>query len=96
MRSPLPTAARIQARLDIVELRSLIAADCFIAISRRNRLIQQAASLVQRSIERELFVVRLTALVTERFGRNPDNCEPSPQTLAALRLLDAVQQGQRW
>ena len=83
------------ARVAIIELRSLLAADSTIGVTRRNSLIRQAASLVEDSTKRELLVARLTALILARFGRNPDDCEVSPAALSALRLLDDLQQGRQ-
>ncbi|MEX0407310.1 hypothetical protein ABGN05_16755 [Aquibium sp. LZ166] len=84
------------ARIAIIELRCLLAADSFIGVSRRTSLVHLAAGLVEDTAKRELFVAQLTASISERFGRDPDTFEPSPQTRTALRLLNAVQEGRKW
>lgn len=95
MKRRLPTDDRIAARLAIIELRCLLAADSFIGVSRRKKLVHQASGLLKDTAKRELFIARLTTLIIARFGRNPDNCQVAPATLHALRLLDELQEGRR-
>ncbi|MDF1600216.1 hypothetical protein PZ895_10575 [Mesorhizobium sp. YIM 152430] len=85
----------MDARIAIIELRSLLVADSFIGLDRRKHLIRRATSLVDEPVERVLIAARMSAMIASRFGRNPDNLEPSRPTLAALRLLDLLQNQRR-
>jgi hypothetical protein len=93
MRRPVPADARVDARIAVIELRSLLVADAPISLHRRADLIRRAAGLVRLPGERERIIQRLTELIERRFGRNPETFEPSRATNAALRLLSEMQEG---
>jgi hypothetical protein len=93
LRRPDRTKAKINARIAVIELRSLLVADAPISVRRREDLVRRACSLA-RSPEKEVWTVkRLNALITERFGRNPETFQPSRATEDALRLLSMLQEG---
>jgi hypothetical protein len=93
MKRLIGTDARIDARIAIIELRSLLAADAVVSLSRRSDLIRKASYLVRSPEKRTIVAEQLGDLIEQRFGRNPETFQPSPATEEALRLLSALQNG---
>ncbi|MES0198873.1 hypothetical protein [Mesorhizobium sp. M0011] len=93
LRRPSHLKTKINARIAVIELRSLLVADAPIGIRQREYLVRRASGLAQ-SPEKEDWAYRtLIGFVKERFARNPETFQPSPATDDALRLLSMLQEG---
>lgn len=84
---------KIDARIAVIELRSLLAADAAISLGRRSELVRKASYLVRSPEKRTIVAEQLRDLIEQGFGRNPETFRPSPATEEALRLLCALQTG---
>jgi hypothetical protein len=93
MRKLTTNTTKIDARIAVIELRSLLVADARIAANRRADLIRRACTLVCLDENREAVAAKLGSLVHERFGRSPESLRPSPATEEALKLLAGLQNG---
>lgn len=81
----------IDARIAVVELRSLLVADAAISRSRRKRLIDRCCLLIDSHHERAVVTRRLDDLVRSRLPRDTRTYIPSLATSQALRLLFELQ-----
>ena len=93
MKKSFQTDAKFDARIAVIELRSLLVADAAISLDRRSDLVRKASYLVCSPQKRTIFAEQLGDLIQQRFGRNPDTFRPSPATEEALQLLSALQNG---
>ncbi|KQZ28535.1 hypothetical protein ASD50_19640 [Mesorhizobium sp. Root552] len=93
LRRPDHTKAKLNARIAVIELRSLLVADAPISLARREYLVSRACGLARTPERRAWATERLKDLIEQRFGRNPETFQPSQATQAALHLLSMLQEG---
>jgi hypothetical protein len=93
MRRPGTTTEIINARVAIMELRSLLVADASIGFGRRLDLIERASNLASSAGKRKWTVEQLERHIRNRYARNPDTFEPSEATIIALDILATLQRG---
>lgn len=84
---------RIAARIGIIKLRCLLAADAHITLQQTDELINLTAEMIGDPDAAASYKSRIFKFIKSRFGRNPDTFELSPATVEALSLLDSIQQG---
>ena len=85
--------SRITAMAAAVELRAMLAGDAAIPRRHRRRLLGRATVLVRSASDRPQIVSALNAMISRRFGRNPDTFELSDATIEAIILLSKLQKG---
>jgi hypothetical protein len=86
---------RVRGQVAAIELRSLLVTDAPIPLNRRETLVRCVSTLIADPDAARAFQRQLTWLIQGRFGRNPDSFQVSEATLAALRLVEATQLGER-